>query len=227
MLEILKSLLTGTPLEGLLKLFSSLFGDSETSENQQNTNEDSSPQDNPLPSNEPHQDGGTTSTIANGDFNLEDIWKKVEDIFGGGTNSNDASEPENDEIEPPTEPEMEPDEPETEPEKPKTLPKVEPIPSNQPEPISAPEPEAQPMPSAKELEEASQSLGKESDNAVAEDESLGFEPEAEANNRLGANSKKPNEDESLGFEPETEGNDIASAEPKKRNDDESLGFEKE
>ncbi len=221
MFEILKSLLAGTPLEGLLKLFSGLFGDSETVENQTNTSDDSLPQDNPLPTNEPNQQGGTTASTPNEDFNLEDIWKKVEDLFGGGTNSNEPAEPKNDEIEPPTEPEMEPDEPEIEPEK---LPKVEPIPSNLPEPISAPEPEVQPMPSVQELEEASKSLGKDADNIVSEDDPLGFEPENEAD-KQDSNSKPTNEEDSLGFEPETEGNDIVAAEPKKPKEDDSLGFE--
>jgi hypothetical protein len=227
MLEILKNLLGGALFDGLLKLFGGLFGNSESSDNQQDTNGDSSSQDNPLPSNEPNQQGGTTSPTANEDFNLDDIWKKVEDIFGGGSNSNEPSEPEKGEIEPPTEPEMEPDEPEIEPKQPHSSPKVEPTPPNQPEPISASEPEAQPMPSAQELEEASKSLGKEADNVVASDESLGFEPETQANKRLGSNSKPTNEEESLGFESETKRNHPTTFKPQKPKEDESLGFAKE
>jgi hypothetical protein len=223
MFEILKSLLAGTPLEGLLKLFSGLFGESETVDNQSNTNDNQSsqlPTDNPLPSNAPNQQGGTTASTANEDFNLDEIWKKVEDLFGGGSNSNEPSEPENGEIEPPTEPEMEPDEPEIEPKQPHSSPKVEPTPPNQPEPISASEPEAQPMPSAEELEEASKSLGKDADHLATEDESLGFEPETEAD----THSKPINEDESLGFEPDTNDDNSVSFNAKTPNEDESLGF---
>jgi hypothetical protein len=203
MFEILKSLLAGTPFEGLLKLLGGLFGSSETVDNQSNTNENQSaqlPTDSPLPPNEPTQQGNTT---ANGDFDFDQILKKVEEILGGSS-QNQSSESENGEIESPTEPEMEPDEPVAQPKQPKTQPKVEPtVPTspNAPEPISASAPEARPMPSAKELEEESLGLEKESNNnLVSDEESLGFEPETEITKRLDPNSKKTTDEESLGFE---------------------------
>jgi hypothetical protein len=200
MFEILKNLLAGTPFEGLLKLLGGLFGASETVDNQSNTNETQLPTDSPLPPNEPTQQGSTTN---NGDFDFDQILKKVEEILGGGP-QNQTAEPENGEVEPPTEPEIEPDEPVAQPNPPKTQPKAEPVPQNAPEPISAPEPEARPMPSAKELEEESLGLEKESnDKFVSDEASLGFELETEAPKRLGSNSKKTTEDESLGLEKES------------------------
>ncbi|MEN9609736.1 MAG: hypothetical protein RLZZ628_550 [Bacteroidota bacterium] len=197
MFEILKNLLAGTPFEGLLKLLGGLFGASETVDNQSNPNENQSaqlPTDSPLPPNEP-----TGSTTNNGDFDFDQILKKVEEILGGG-HQNQSDEPENGEVEPPTEPEMEPDEPVAQPNPPKTKPKAEPVPQNAPEPISAPEPEARPMPSTKELEEESLGMEKESNQFVSDEASLGFEPETEVPKRFGSKPKKTTDEEPLGLE---------------------------